>query len=147
MQKVFSKIKIPALYVVAGIVSVLVVLALILCNLVLLDYYMKTVASEKSVYEQDKYHIVYMNNNLFYFCKLESYNSEYVECKDPYYLVRKKEENNDGVEEDKIYVRRPAEEEIYNPEGSIYLKKDNIVYLAKLSDDSVVLEYIKNESK
>jgi hypothetical protein len=106
------------------------------------------IKSEKeapSVYGSDEYSIVFLNNNLFYFCKLEEFNQEFVECNDPYYLVRRNETAEDGTKEEKVFVTRPVDEEIYKPEGSIFIRKETIVYVAKVGDKSAVNEYIEKQ--
>lgn len=97
-----------------------------------------------NLYNSDEYNIVFLDNNLFYFCLLEDNDDEFVRCNEPYYLVRKQEEVSEGKREEKIYVREPAEEEIYQPDGPIFLKKERIVYIAKIGDESAVLEYIND---
>ncbi len=100
---------------------------------------------EASLYNNNEYDIVFLNSNLFYFCKLEEFNSEYIKCNDPYYLVRKKEDQADGTKQEKVYVTKPSDEEIYQPEGAIYLAKQNIVYIAKIGDKSAVMDYINKQ--
>lgn len=90
----------------------------------------------------DTYNIVFLQNNLFYFCKIEDLNSEYIKCNDPYYLVRKKETGTDGKSEEKIYVTKPSKEEVYQPEGAFYILKSNIVYIAEIGKDSQVYSFI-----
>ncbi len=90
----------------------------------------------------DTYNIVFLQNNLFYFCKIENLNSEYIKCNDPYYLVRKKEAGSDGKSEEKIYVTKPSKEEVYQPEGAFYILKSNIVYIAEIGKDSQVYSFI-----
>lgn len=100
---------------------------------------------EIEAFSSNEYNIVFLNNNLFYFCKLENINSEYVKCNEPYYLVRKKETAEDGKSEEKIYVRKPSEEEVYQPDGALYIFKSNIVYIAKVGTDSQVFSVIKQD--
>ena len=107
--------------------------------------YKEKLQSEPSLYSNSHYDIVFLNNNLFYFCKLEEFNSEYIKCNDPYYLVKRKETQLDGTNEDKVYVTKPSDEEIYQPDGPIYLRKENIVYIAKVGDESVVKQYIDQQ--
>lgn len=126
-------------------VALLVIVALSLGSLILLDEYQsRTKVSNQNLYNNSDYQIVYLNNNLFYFCKLEDFSPEYVACNDSYYLVRKTETAEDGSKADKVYVRKPSEEELSKPEGSIYLLKENIVYIAKIGSDSSVLELINS---
>lgn len=144
-EKKNSKAVSVFMIIVKAIFGVLVLVVLTLVAVLLFNRVRNTFWRD-SLYEFDQYHIVFMDNNLFYFCKLSDYNAEYIECREPYYLVRKKVDNEDGTTEEKVYIRKPSEEEIYVPEGSIYLKKDGIVYIAKLSDDSPVLDYIDSKN-
>ena len=99
---------------------------------------------EPTVYGSSDYQIIFMDNNLFYFCQLEDFNTEFVKCKSPYYLVRRQEEDEQGKKEEKVYVSKPEDEEIYQPEGPILLNKEKIVYISKIGSESSVLEYIEN---
>lgn len=98
----------------------------------------------ETLYSKTEYHTVYMDNDLFYFCKIKDYNKDYIACNEAYYLVRKEVEGEEGESEKKVFIRQPEDEELYKPEGPIYLKKDKITYIAKISDDSPVYEYIEN---
>ncbi|MCA9383349.1 hypothetical protein KC909_03215 [Candidatus Dojkabacteria bacterium] len=118
-------------------------------NLVLIDYYQATRPQEPEVipqvYNQDEYNIVYLDNNLFYFCLIEDFNPDYLKCNEPFYLVRKREDNPEtGEQTEQVFVKSPEEEEIYSPDGAIYLNKDKIVYIAKIGESSPVLEYINS---
>lgn len=131
-----------------GLVVFLVLSVFTLVSLVLVDEVKArhNVLGEQNLYNQNEYHIVYLDNNLFYFCKLQDFNNEFIACNDSYYLVRKSETKEDGTKEDKVYVRRPSEEELSKPEGAIYLLKENIVYIAKIGAESSVLEFINTEA-
>jgi len=103
---------------------------------------------KNTLYNTEEYNIVFLNNNLFYFCKLSDFNEEYIACNNPYYLVRKTETDPEtGKNTERVFVKKPQEEEIYSPEGAIYLKKDNIVYIAKVGEDSPVFEYIGKDEE
>ena len=135
--------------VIAGkvVVGLLLFIGLLLFVLNSLKDYKQKIAVEPTLYSNSEYEIVFLNNNLFYFCKLEAFNSEYIKCNDPYYLVKRKEVQPDGTNEDKVYVTKPSDEEIYQPEGSIYLQKANIVYIAKVGSESAVMQYIDQNTK
>ncbi len=131
--------------VVKILLFLLFISALALFVLNAFNTYKKNTKAEPSLYSNQEYNIVYMNGNLFYFCQLEDFNSEYTKCNNPYYLVKRKEAGADGKSEEKVYVTTPENEEIYQPEGSIFLKKENIVYVAKVGSESSVLEYINSQ--
>lgn len=141
--------KLFAVRVVKAAFVFLVLTVLSLGSLILLNEYIsREKSSQQNLYNQSEYQIVYLNNNLFYFCKLEDLNPEYVACNDSYYLVKKTETDAAGKKEDKVYVKKPSEEELSKPEGSIYLLKENIVYIAKIGAESSVLDLINTaESK
>ena len=100
---------------------------------------------KNSLYSSTDYRMVFMNNNLFYFCKLTDFNDEFIACNDPYYLVREYEKDADGNQQEKVYVKKPADQEIAMPEGAIYLKKDNIVYITKIGENSPVMEVVNDK--
>lgn len=97
---------------------------------------------QKTAFAEGEYNIVYLDNSLFYFCLLSDLNSEYLECGSPYYLARTEETQEDGSTQERVYVTTPAAEEIYQPEGSIFLRKERVVYIAKVGTDSPVLKSI-----
>jgi len=140
----FKKYFKPALRVVVGFLLFSGLLLFVLNNFI---NYFEKVKKDPTLYSNSEYDIIFLNNNLFYFCKLEEYNAEYIKCNDPYYLVKRKEDQPDGTKADKVYVTTPAAEEIYEPQGSIYLRKENIVYIAKIGDESAVKQYIDQQSK
>ena len=76
---------------------------------------------------------------------IEDFNPDYLKCNEPFYLVRKREDNPEtGEQTEQVFVKSPEEEEIYSPDGAIYLNKDKIVYIAKIGESSPVLEYINS---
>lgn len=137
LKKIFSGLFISWKVIIALGVTFLVVTGSILFGTKLINK-----LQDKTLYETKKYYTVYLQEGLFYFCKLHDYNSEYLECRDPYYLVRDQVKNAQGKLEDKIFVKRPADEEIYKPSGAMFLKKDRIVYIVKIDDNSPVLKYM-----
>lgn len=126
-----------------GVVFVLIVsFSLLVLSIVSLSQNKKKNTEQPTLYNSNEYQIVFLQNNLFYFCQLNDYNKEYVECNEPYYLVRKSEE---GEAEDRTFVAKPSDEEVYQPDGPIYIRKENIVYISKVGEDSSVLQFINEQ--
>ncbi|MFQ5493345.1 MAG: hypothetical protein ACE5DX_04265 [Candidatus Dojkabacteria bacterium] len=97
------------------------------------------------LYNSDEYNIVFLDNSLFYFCKLEDFNRDYIACNEPYYLVRRNVTEK-GKTEEKVLIRTPNEEEVYQPEGPFYIQKSKISYIAKVGDESAVIDYIQRNN-
>lgn len=95
-----------------------------------------------NIYESDNYSIVFLENNLFYFCIIKDYNQDFIECQNPYYLIRRNETLEDGTREERVFVTTPSEQEVYQPSGSYFLSKSKIVYITEIGDESAVMEYI-----
>lgn len=114
----------------------------ILSLIVIIGFASFLIIGRDTIYDSEDYQIVYLDGGLFYFCMIEDRNNEYIVCHDPYYIVQRQEIDENGDKTTNSYVTTPQEEEIFKPEGPLYIKKDMIVYIADVGEESQVQQYI-----
>jgi len=100
--------------------------------------------------EEDRYHAVFLTTNrLNYFAKVEEVGGDYVLLKDIYYL--RVEQPIDRVPPDQpaqpevTLVKRGNE--IHNPQDTMYLNKEYILFIEPLRDNSNVVKAIAKEKE
>lgn len=107
------------------------------------------ILKKADLYKVDQHQIVFMDNDQFYFCKLQDYNREYYLCQEAFYLKTKEVKETDPVtgkqtKDSQLYLTKLGVEEIHQPQDYLWIRKDKVTYIEDFAEDSQLLQAIKN---
>lgn len=115
-------------------------------------FFRKNTSSTSPVVDATKYQAVFLTNGQVYFGKVSGEKKSYVSLADVYYLILKKPLQDQKKEGDEQIQEQAKPEyslvklgkEMHGP-ASMSINRDQILFIENLSDDSKVVNAIKNQ--
>jgi hypothetical protein len=104
--------------------------------------------SANTAIDSSKYQAVFFTNGQVYFGKLKSFNGEYMQLTDIYYLqTQTKDEDSDSNPQQTSTDQNDVQliklgDEIHGPEDQMILSKDQVLFYENLKSDSKVVQSI-----
>ena len=99
-------------------------------------------AQNKNILIDNDYRAIFLDNNQVYFAKIKNMGEKYITITDIYYFGRDSSAGLGQADtEDVVLVKLGSE--MHGPTDEMQILENHILYIEKLSDDSRVVEAIK----